>query len=164
MISPEEYYTMNDHPSPRLKRQIWRNIKQRLDSSAKYEWIGFDRRSFAYGIAATLVFAFTTVGLYTTIGALVERSKPQTIKLDSAYESAIQQFERVLPVANKPEPTNQVSSRSDQLKLLNSAILELKKETNGNDLSPMKRNRLRQLYSMKLQLLQEMIEQGEIEL
>lgn len=164
MTSPEEYYTMDDHPSARVKRQMWRNIKQHLDPSAKYAWIGFDRRSFIYGIAASVVFAFTSVGLYTTVGTLVERAKPQTIKLDSAYESAIQQFERVLPVASRLEPTNQISSRSDQLQLLNTAILELKKETNGNDLSPMKRNRLRQLYSMKLQLLQEMIEQGEIEL
>ena len=57
-----------------------------------------------------------------------------------------------------------LSTREDQLRSLDAAIVDLKNEVNGHDLSPLKRARLRQLYSLKLRVIQEMIEQGEIEL
>ena len=88
--------------------------------------------------------------------------------MESAYQAAIREFENVaLPQdAQRTSPGKHglASSQHIQLQFLNSAIDELKRETKSNDLSPLKRLRLHELYNMKLQLLQEMIQQGDIEL
>jgi len=66
--------------------------------------------------------------------------------------------------ADRPQVTGQLRDRQQQLTLINVAIANLRKETNGKDLSPLKRERLRGLYSQELRILQEMIEEGDIEL
>ena len=156
---------MND-PSATIQRNMWSSIKQSIGRSPKAGLFRFDRRSFIYGAAASLVFMFTCVGIYSTLTGLIDSSKPRSIRLDSAYESAIRQFERFVPVSSAVavEQKDVISSRKDQLKYLDAAIDAMKKEVNGSDLSPVKRARLRQLYSMKLGVLQEMIERGEVDL
>lgn len=166
MISPNRFYESNDHPTEELKQQMWNAIEKGLRQRSRATMFIVDRRSFLYGVAASLVFAFTAVGLYATFQRIIDSSEPQSIRLDSAYEMAIRQFERFVPATASVTPVQKeiLSTRQDQLKHLDAAILDLKKEMNGNDISPLKRARLRQLYSMKLQIIQEMIEQGEIEL
>jgi len=166
MISPNRFYESKDYPTEGLKQQMWNAIEQSLQHRSRATTFVVDRRSFLYGIAASLVFVFTSVGLYATFQHLIDSSQPQSIRLDSAYETAIRQFERFVPATASVTPDQKeiLSTRQDQLKHLDAAILDLKKEMNGNDISPLKRARLRQLYTMKLQIIQEMIEQGEIEL
>lgn len=166
MISPEKFYGAMTEPSGTLQRKMWSSIKQSIDRSPKTGLLGFERRSFIYGAVASLVFMFTCVGIYSTLSGLIDSSKPPSIRLDSAYESAIRQFERFVPVSSAVavEQKDVISSRKDQLKYFDAAIDAMKKEMNGSDLSPVKRARLRQLYSMKLAVLQEMIERGEVDL
>ena len=110
-----------------------------------------------------------TIGGVTVVRQLIESAQPSELKVDGAYQSAISAFERVMPsvvaTASKTLPASgELASRQEQLRLLDDAISDLRRQTNGTDLSPLTRERLRQLYSLKLQILQHMIEQGEIEL
>ena len=88
--------------------------------------------------------------------------------MESAYQAAIRGFENVAlsqdAQRTSPGKRGLASIQQIQLQFLNSAIDELKRETKSNDLSPLKRLRLHELFNMKLQLLQEMIQQGDIEL
>jgi hypothetical protein len=128
-----------------------------------------DRRSFLYGMAATVLLGLALVGAWTIAQQAFENSRPQPLRLEEAYVSAIHEFELVVPsvdvnTAQYSRDTGQLSQRHAQLRLVDAAITELRRQTNGTDLSPMKRERLRDLYSRKLQILQQMIEEGEIEL
>jgi hypothetical protein len=128
-----------------------------------------DQRSFLYGVATSIIIYLSSVGIYHLISGIEERSQPMVIRLDEAYMSAISGFERVMPAiatakAQSSQSLDQINGREVQLKLLDEAIEELRREINHRDISPLKRARLRNLYSIKLQILQKMIEQGDIEL
>ena len=167
MIHPDTFYSENDNPAPHQMRSMWARIRRGISSSPKFFFLS-DRKSFLYGMAASIVLMFTAVGIYTTLKGAIEFSQPQAVKLDRAYQSAIREFEKVAlqAVGGNQNDLNKelVFTKKEHLQLLDAASSELKRETNSNDLSSLKRARLRQLYSLKLKLLQEMVEQGEIEL
>ena len=166
MIDPDIFYGPNDVPSDRLRKTMWNAIEQNLRPRHQHDLHFVHRRSFLMGVAATIILIFTSVGVYVTARNAIESSKPETIRLDLTYENAIQQFERFVPATSYAEPDgkNFLTTRKEQLQNLDRAIVALKGEMNGSDVSPMKRTKLRQLYSLKLHVIQDMIEQGEIEL
>jgi hypothetical protein len=131
--------------------------------------VTIDRRSFAFGMAASIILGLALYGGWSITRQLSEQAKPESLRLEQAYVSAIREFERVIPVSavNTSQAVSaegQLTQRREQLRLIDKGIADLRGQTNGVDLSPMKRERLRQLYSMKLRVLQQMVEEGEIEL
>ena len=167
MIHPDSFYSKNDSPTPDQMRSMWANVRKSLRLSSKLFFLS-DRRGFLYGMAASFLLLFSTVGIYTTVRSAVEYGQPPEIKLDQAYQSAIREFEKVALQTTKDNQAGLTQelllTRKEQLQMLEKAINELRNETNSHDLSEMKRSKLRHLYSLKLRLLQEMVEQGEIEL
>jgi hypothetical protein len=169
MINPEQFYGSGDIPSPERRRNMWNKIEEEVIDKKKSFLFIPDRISFVYGIAASVILYFTAIGVTSTLRNAVADSRPEVVRLDEAYRSAIEQFERVVPLSisnasQDEQRTSYLSARKAQLQKLENAINELKRETSGADLSALKQKRLRQLYSLKLQVLQEMIENGEIEL
>ena len=128
-----------------------------------------DRRSFMYGMAASFVLYLAGVGAFNLIKQNVESAQPTEARLDRAYQSAIKEFESVVPslVSRQGDEQHQqgrMQSREQQLKLVNEAIMGLRLDIERHEPSPIKSSRLRELYSLKLQILQNMIGNGEIEL
>lgn len=169
MITPDEFYTRGELPSTEGRERMWSSIEAEIRTRKRSLLFIPDRRSFVYGIAASILIYFTAVGVYTTVRNAIVSAQPEAIRLDEAYQSAIEQFERIVPAVTSNGPVderreNLLTMRKEQLNKLNEAINELKRETLANDVSPLKQKRLRNLYSMKLQVLQDMIENGEIEL
>ncbi|HAL57216.1 MAG TPA: hypothetical protein DCP63_12295 [Bacteroidetes bacterium] len=170
MIRPDEFYKPDEHLDRPTKRRIWISIQKRIPAKRPLLFFINDRRSFAYGMAATVLVYLASVGAITVARRTIENAQPTAIQVDKAYQTAISEFERFVPSVASAPSYNQIPkqgelvARNDQLRMLDEAIVALRNETNGNDVSPMKRSRLRQLYSMKLHILQQMIEQGEIEL
>ena len=169
MIAPGEFYDRRDIPSPGAKKRMWKKIHSGIRERRRVSWFIADRKSFAYGMAASVIIYFSAVGIYSTARESIRNSQPSVIRLDAAYQSAIEQLENVMPQvvsASAPDEksANYLSVRKEQLRKLDAAIAELKSGNTGRDISPMLQKRLRQLYSLKLSVLQEMIENGEIEL
>jgi hypothetical protein len=169
MIDPHEFYTQDDVPDVKRRGIIWNKIKRASPGLRPGAVLIPDRRSFLYGMAASIVFGLALLGAWTLARQAFENAQPTPLRLEQAYVSAIHEFERVVPVmttktANQPRLAGQLRSRQEQLNLITNAIAGLRRETNGKDLSPMKRDKLRGLYSQQLKILQEMIEEGEIEL
>jgi len=169
MIEPRQFYKPNDLPAPESKKRMWRGIERETSPHRASLFFVADMRRFAYGMAAMVLLYLATVGGVTVVRQLIESAQPSELKVDGAYQSAISAFERVMPsvvatASKTPPASGELASRQEQLRLLDDAINDLRRQTNGTDLSPLTRERLRQLYSMKLQILQQMIEQGEIEL
>jgi len=169
MIEPGDFYTADDMPDNKNRDAMWRSIQRSTSSLRPKSTMIRDRRSFMYGMAASIVLGLALVGAWTVARQALENAQPTPLRLEQAYVSAIREFERVVPSvtvknADRPLVAGQLRDRQQQLTLINAAITELRKETNGKDLSPLKRERLRGLYSQELKILQEMIEEGEIEL
>jgi hypothetical protein len=169
MIRPEKYYSKLDIPDRKTQNKMWNEIQKGIHPAKRTHFMIPDRRSFLYGIAASILIYLSSVGIYHLISDFIERSQPPVVRIDNAYSSAIMEFERVIPIATPAVTQSQQSLGrkkiwEEQLRLLDNAIKELRIEINHNDLSLLKQARLRSLYSMKLQIFQKMIEQGDIEL
>lgn len=169
MLKDKDFYNLQDNPTERQKKLIWEEINKNIKTSHRWAFHISDMRSFYYGIAAAVVLFFLSVGVYTTISQMIFNMKPGEVKLDTAYQSAIKEFEKVVPavISSQPQSGNMrgyINSKWEQLRLLDNAILQLRNEIGGSDLTPLKQARLRQLYVEKLKVLQEMVDQGEIEL
>ena len=169
MIDPKDFYASHDEPSRRTIHAIWSAVEKTVAPGKTPIFFIRDVRSFAYGIAAAFLLYSSSIGVWQVVKQGVEAGQPTELKLDEAYLSAIGELERVIPVAassqqQTSELVKALTARKEQLRLLDEAITGLRLETGNNDLSPMKHSRLRQLYSLKLQVIQQMIEHGEIEL
>lgn len=167
MIDPKQFYTKDDHPDSMTKQRMWKSISMLLFQVKNTTFFMFDQKSFVYGMAASFILMFACIGVYSTFRQFIENSQPNEIKADKAYQSAINEFEHLLYSTNAGSvrsPNNDlVSARKNQLRYLNDAIDKLKQDMNSHDLSPLKRQRLFELYTMKLTLLQNIVQQGEIE-
>lgn len=169
MIRPEQFYKDDELPDRNARKRMWGTIAAQGSTKKPFLFFINDRVSFLYGMAATILLYLAGVGGVTILKQSIENTRPAAIQVDKAYQSAIREFERIVPFVvslpkEKPQQEGEFVARRDQLQLLDSAIVSLRSETASNDLSPLKRARLRELYSLKLQILQQMIEQGEIEL
>ncbi len=170
MISPERFYSKKDRLSPDTKKRMWKKIGSEINTRRSLILLTIpDKRSFLYGMAAALIIIFSAAGIISTLRNAFEHSQPHAIKLDAAYTTAIQEFEKIMPDVIVPKTDNAGtvdlnSVRRDELNNLDAAIQRLQTDAIRGDLSPLRQRRLRQLYSMKLNILQEMIENGEIAL
>lgn len=169
MIRPDEFYRKDEQLSSSQEGKIWKSVKREFG-----RWEGFgaraaDARSFVLGMAAMLALLFLGLGGYGITTRSLEQSKPIVLRIDDAYRNAIATFEEVLPAyaatfSSSKADSLGILSRTEQLKRVDEAIGELRGSVALHDLSPMKREKLRELYSLKLKILQEMIEKGEVEL
>lgn len=163
-MNPDQFYRDDDHPARSTKQRIWRSIESVLQPRQPLLSIS-DTRSFAFGIAASFLLLFSGYGVYHMVERVVAGDRPAELQFDAAYQSAIQEFERVLPVASGPsadDPEKELlEARLQQIRLIDAAIKELRTDIARTDLSPVTQSRLRQLYGLKLRALLEIIEQGE---
>jgi hypothetical protein len=172
MIDKKIFYSNNEHPHRNAKGRMWNAIESETQPHRHIFSLIPDRRSFYFGVAATVLLYFASIGAYSTVHQIMVRSEPADIRLDAAYRSAIGELEEVVPQAveqikstpNMPSLKDYVDGRMAQLADIDKAILALRAEIHDGDLSPLKQQRLRGLYTMKLQVLQEMIEKGDIQL
>ena len=169
MIDPNEFYGTPNSPSEHSKRKMWESIESGIIPPVHKRLFALERRRFLYGIAAAIILGFTSIGIYVTVKNAIDYAQPSEVRIDRAYQSAIHEFEKVsLDIHSNatplPSDAEVRASRQDQLRELETAIAQLRTDTRPGDLSPLKRTKLRELYAMKLSLLQTMLEQGDLEL
>ncbi|MBI4810376.1 MAG: hypothetical protein HY800_02830 [Ignavibacteriales bacterium] len=127
MITPDKFYNKADRLTNESRNRMWKNINRELPNR-KGSFIHIpDRRSFFYGIAASFILYFSTLGVVGTINKAIEQSQPSVVKIDKAYQSAIHEFEKLTPqvkytaVADRAEQ-DYVSVRKEQLDNLDATI------------------------------------------
>ena len=167
MITQDSFYNHGVAPSGRAKKKMWRQIAKHLPAHRRPLFGILDVRSFAYGIAASVLLYFAGLGIAASISRLAARTESPTMKMENAYRTAIGELERILPLVtyagSKTQP-GVLSEKQKQLAFLDNAINDLNTDIRTNGLSSVKNDRLRALYNMKLEVLQSMINTGEIEL
>lgn len=169
MLNDNNFYADDDVPTPQQKNAMWKSIEKGIKPEKRIVFRIKDLPSFYYGIAATFIFFFAAIGIYTSAKQFIYNAKPEEIKLNTAYQSAINEFEKVVPsaISTMPQSINvqqYIAAKKEQLEFINSAINEFKKENGNTDLNALKQIRLRQLYNAKLKVLQEIIDKGEVDL
>lgn len=166
-MKAEQFYTDNDRPSHEAKKRMW-GVISRSTGPSRVLFAIRDSRSFFAGMAAAVLLLLSSTGMYFLANQFAESRQPNEVRFDEAYRSAIKEFEDVLPspvqVSSVETSGGRLQSRIQQLALIDQAITELRIGIDRTDVSPLKRSRLRQLYSMKLQVLQDIIQQGDMEL
>ncbi len=172
MIDPEQFYQKSDNPSSGSRRRMWRSIESRIGPRSS-PWLVLERRSFMLGMAATVIMLLAGVGAVSAVNRLIDNARPEAARVDRAYMSAISQFEdltaRLTPTSATKGTAPELQSRRDrflsrqeELQSLDLGIEQLRADLRTGELSPVSRARLRDLYSRKLIVLLDMIEQGEI--
>ncbi len=169
MPTPDNFYSKKELLDNKSRYAIWKNIKNSITRKSKPRLPYLDTRSFAYGMAAAVILFFSLAGMYSFVSNLIEKKQPDFIKINNAYTTAIDKFEKALPekLLVGKENTNLdefISIKQENLNNINTAIFELQGELHERDFSSIIQNRLRTLYSMKLKILEELIliEKGEI--
>ena len=169
MVDKSKFYSDDDSPTEKQQKKIWTDINGKINPRKKIFFHISDMRSFYYGIAASFILIFAVIGVYSTAKNILYNMKPEEVKLDNAYQSAIHEFQKVVPsfelASQKSENVKAfVNLKEGQLKYLDENISIIKSETGTTDLSPLKQMHLRQLYAAKLKVLQEIIDKGEIDI
>lgn len=163
MIDKKDFYGQNDYPLKPEKQKMWRRISKELKSESKKLLGDIELRSFIFGLAAAVIAFFTLTGVYTTIKNLSDEKLPDQVKINNVYKKVVADFEKALPIAS--DKTNRtvkvddwISSRHEEMKNINTAITEISNDLQQKDFSPLKQKRLRELYRLKLKIIDEIIE------
>lgn len=161
MIDKKDFYDNNDSPDSGTRSRIWKNVKREIDER-KQPHYKIDFRSFAFGMAAAVILFFTFIGVRTTFLNYMENTKPIDERINQVYLETINKFENKLPIilADRKRSVkldDMIDVQQEELQSINEAIKDLKSYKESFDQSPIKQRRLRELYKMKLEIINEII-------
>ena len=169
MIDKKDFYEPDESISPSVKKELWKNINSSITPQKEKSFWSFEYRSFAFGMAATVILFFTFIGVKSTVSNFIYENKSYNEKINNSYQEVIGSFEKTLPLilANKERSIKLddiLSEKTEELKVINYAINEFKDNSNSIENSPIKEERIRKLYRMKLEIINDIIELEEREL
>ena len=162
MIGKNKYYNNYELPDSKTQKRMWKSVQNEIKGDKRKLLPDIEFRSFSFGMAAAVIVFFTFVGIKAVLSNFIESKQPISQRVNEVYLDAINSFERKMPLilANKESSIkldDLISVRQEQLRTIDEAITEFKKDEKESDQSPMKLRRLTELYKMKLDLLNEII-------
>lgn len=162
MIDKKTFYENESTIPIRTKSRMWKNIKKELMPERRSFFASIEYKSFAFGMAATIVLFFTFVGMKTTWENYVDRNMPVNQKINSVYMDAIGKFENTLPIlvqgntiSNREERL--LAVKREELKTIDDALNIIKSDLDKYDNSPLIQTKLRELYGIKLKVISEIL-------
>lgn len=166
MIKPDEFYSKNEYPDFNSKKLLWKRIKRGIPMERKVPVFNIDLKSFSFGFGAAFAAILICIGGYTIFSRIVEKDEPAYVKINNAYSKAIEEVEKTVPhlttaSARSYSLDEMVNAGKNKLNIIDAGIREIKSDSGPSDFSPVKQNRLRELYKMKLEMLSRMIDMEE---
>lgn len=169
------FYKDTDQPSAREKDAMWTNIVSQLpkidsntsikseNSPAKIiEW-----RSFVFGNVAALMLIFSLYGAFSLVRDLRQNNAMNGNELAMDYSSAIESLNDVplfLTDQTSQEMQQSIDSRFEGIREIDRIIQELRKDIQVNGATESKQRQLRRMYAMKMDMLKEIMLQGDFAL
>lgn len=165
MIDKNKFYNEKDFLNENKKEIIWNKISNEINAGTKRNF-HFEWRSFLIGAAAAVFLLFASIGIKTVIENQIFHSEPEYVKLDRSIREAANKFEKFIPAGREIEygsvaVDDFISSRKEKLENVNYGITELQKDLGGVRYSQIKYRKLRELYLMKLNIIEEIIKMEE---
>lgn len=168
------YYKDTDQPSQREKDAIWNSIATQIphkenaaiatpNSTAKIiEW-----RSFVFGNVAAILLIFSLYGAFSLVRDLRQNNMAKGNEFAMDYSSALESLNDVplfLTDQTSQEMRQSIDSRFEGLREIDHIIKELRKDIQVNGATESKERQLRRMYAMKMDMLKEIMLQGDFAL
>lgn len=160
------FYDQEDMPAAEARQRMWNNISHAL-TVKKQAHFSIEKRSFLYGMVASVIITLCCVGVYSTVGGIVSgMSAENENKETEAYKTAIKEFEKVVPttIAMKSNDYEMIQDKKHHISMIDKEIDNVNKELSSPHFAELRRHKLRQLYHTKLSIILSMIDNGEMEL
>lgn len=166
MIKPEDFYSENEYPATNSRKRMWGKIQKSLPRDSAAPFFNVDLRSFSFGFGMAFTVIFVCVGIFTLFSKFVSQDEPAYVKINNAYSKAIEEVENSIPqlkavAANQAGNGSRIDAGKSKLSVIDAGIKEIQSDSGPGDFSPVKQNRLRELYKMKLEILSRMIDMEE---
>lgn len=156
----------NSQPKEEELKSIWENIKPEIPEKKITLILIRDKTSFYYGIAASIIVFLAFNGLYQFVLDLNWNSKQDIQKAQIMYHEAVSRLEEIPVLVSENRGENSsgyIESRQKGLKLIDQRINELQNDIAKNPISSeLQFDELRKLYSKKIDIIQQMLQKGEI--
>lgn len=159
-----EFYRPDDLPTPQERAAIWKRVERALPVAASGTTL-IHWKSFVFGAVASLLLVLAGIGTFSLLQpSTFTRGVPS---LDAAYADAMN---RLLQAAPNPavlasEPFKMaVESRIRGIEDLDRMIEEMRTDMMLYGVTELKTRQLRSLYAMKMDIVKELVLEGEIAL
>ncbi len=162
MKQQNKFYERNESPDSELSKKMWNEIEKNIISNRKEFNFTIERKSFTIGFSAAAIFVLIIFNLYAFLSNIAFNNEPEIMKINRTYSKTISRMEILLPASLFDENQSinldeQLVANLENLNGVNQAINELYSDFSSQDLSLIKQERLRNLYKMKLDVLESLI-------
>jgi hypothetical protein len=156
-----EFYKKSDSPDFKTRLRMWNSVRREIRKE-KQSYYGLDFRSFSLGMAAAVILFFSFIGIRSTVLNFIESKRPLDERINRVYDETIDKLENKLPMvlSGKKKSVNVddlIEVQLEGLESINDAIVDLKLNQDSYNQSPVKQRRLRELYKMKLEIINAII-------
>ena len=163
MIDKNKFYDKNDYPGNTKQKIMWHNIRNSISGNFANRRTLIDLRSFMFGMAFTIIIFVISIAAVKFVPQLFLNYKNEEVKINNAYSSASDELEKSLPhfisTLDKSERTKQLLNvRMEELHYINETIKQYKYSINQTDLSIIKQQRLLELYQLKIDAINKIIQ------
>ena len=162
MGKQNRFYERSESPDSRLSKKMWNEIEQNINPIKKEFSFTVERKSFSFGFSAAALLVIVVFNLYAFLSNIAFSNEPEIIKINKTYSETISGMERILPAALFDESKSinvdeHLLAKLENLDNVNQAITDLHDDFSTQDVSLIKQERLRTLYRMKLDVLENLI-------
>ncbi len=161
MIRRTEFYKEEDRITRVQKSRIWQAVHFQLFSGDLKSHFNFEWRNYTLGMATSVILFLAGIGVWTLIGDSRINAESELSLLNSTYSQAIYKLEKIaarkLSNSNVKNLDELLQAKSERLNSVSNAISEIKTNKELREFETIKEKRLRQLYLMKLEILDEII-------
>lgn len=158
-------YNQHDLPTEAEKAAMWSQIQREsglfpaLTAVPAIHW-----RSFVFGSAASLLFMLAAYGAFQLVSTLSGNDRRS---LDSAYSEAMNRLLDAAPQTTQLASENgkqALQARIQGIEDLDNMIEEIRNDMLLSGPTEIKKKQLRSLYAMKMDMVKELVLEGEINL
>lgn len=164
MIDKNKFYGSHDSPGKSEIKKMWNEVENSLKVEKKrFLKSALDTRSFIYGMAFTIIVFLFALAAVRFAPGIVYDNKSEDVKINRAYSRAADELEKSIPnfisTLDKSERTRElIDVRLEELKYINDAIYQYKNMLKQSDLTKIKQERLLELYQMKIDAINKIIQ------
>lgn len=164
MIDKNKFYHGDELPGKSNRKKMWKGIEDNLRVEKKrFFKTTLDTRSFVYGMAFTIIVSIFVLAAVRFVPGIVYDNKSDDVKINRAYSKAAEELERSIPnfisTLDKSERTRELLDvRLEELNYINDAINQYKNTLRQSDLTKIKQERLLELYQMKIDAINKIIQ------
>jgi len=163
MIDKQRFYSDEDSINNTTKKVIWKNIRKSIDKNkVPSRILVVDLRSFAYGIAFSVLILITALSAVKLYPQLFPGLRTEDVIIKNAYKSAADELEKSLPkFVNSLDESERIQEllnvRMDELNYINKAIRQYNIFVDNSDVTSIKEMRLIELYQLKIDIINRII-------